>query len=137
MFIGGPTPFVTYFIYFFRIQYIAYDVLHLRSLWKNFSTLSFFISNWFMSNYNPRMTFCWVTFRVQPFSTKQQSKLQIKEKWSFSFETNVKQLLNWQCTKFQLSQNHYWENFKITDHKYQFWVLKIVVFLAHTCWSNC
>ena len=25
---------------------------------------------------------------------------------------------------------YYWENFKITDHKYWFWVLKIIVFLT-------
>ena len=30
----------------------------------------------------------------------------------------------------QLCQNHYWENFKITDHKYRFWTLKITLFLA-------
>ena len=33
-------------------------------------------------------------------------------------------------TKIQLSQKHYWRNFKITDHKYQFWILKIITFLA-------
>ena len=31
------------------------------------------------------MANCLGTFRVQPFFIKQQSKLQIKEKWSFSF----------------------------------------------------
>ena len=51
--------------------------------------------------------------------------------WSF-FVINVKQLLNWQCTKIQLSQKYYWENFKITGHKYQFWILKIIVFFADT-----
>ena len=27
-------------------------------------------------------------------------------------------------------QKHYWENFKITDHKYRVYILKITVFLA-------
>ena len=27
-------------------------------------------------------------------------------------------------------QKHYWENFKITDHKYRVCILKITVFLA-------
>ena len=31
-----------------------------------------------------------------------------------------------------MTQKHYWENYKITDHKYWFWVLKITVFLAAT-----
>ena len=31
------------------------------------------------------------------------------------YETNVKQLLNQQYTKTQLSQNNYWESFKIID----------------------
>ena len=39
-------------------------------------------------------------------------------------------MLNRQYNKIQLSQKHYWENFKITDHKYWFSDLKIVVFLA-------
>ena len=30
----------------------------------------------------------------------------------------------------QLSQKQYLEKFKVTDHKYQFWILKIIVFLA-------
>ena len=29
-----------------------------------------------------------------------------------------------------MSQKHYLENFKITDYKYQFWILKITAFLA-------
>ena len=29
-----------------------------------------------------------------------------------------------------MSQKHYWENFKITDNKYRFWILKITAFLA-------
>ena len=33
---------------------------------------------------------------------------------------NAKYLLNQQYTKIQLSQKHYWENFKITYHKYRF-----------------
>ena len=52
------------------------------------------------------------------FFTKQQYKPQIKGKWSFSFVINVKQLSNGQYTTIQLSQKHYLENFKITDHKY-------------------
>ena len=28
------------------------------------------------------------------------------------------------------AQKHYWENFKITDHKYRFWILRIIEFLA-------
>ena len=39
-------------------------------------------------------------------------------------------LSNGQCTKIQLSQKHFWRNFKITDHKYRFRILKIPVFLA-------
>ena len=31
-----------------------------------------------------------------------------------------------------VSNKHYWENFKIIDHKYRFWILKIIVFLATT-----
>ena len=42
---------------------------------------------------------------------------QIKEKWSFSFAIDAKQLLNRQYTKIELSQKRYWENFKITDHE--------------------
>ena len=33
-------------------------------------------------------------------------------------------------TKIQLSQKYFWENFKITDHKYRFWILKITLSLA-------
>ena len=40
----------------------------------------------------------------------------MKEKWSFSFEINVKELLNQQHTKIHLSQKQYCENFNITDH---------------------
>ena len=32
----------------------------------------------------------------------------------------ITKLLNQQCIKIQLSQKHYWENFKIGDHKYRF-----------------
>ena len=64
------------------------------------------------------MPICEANFRAQPCFTKQQWKLQNKEKWSFSFVTNVKWLLNQQHTKIQLSQNYYWENFIITDLKY-------------------
>ena len=39
-------------------------------------------------------------------------------------------MLNQQYTKIQLFQKHYRGNFKIIDHKYEFWVLKIIVFLA-------
>ena len=28
------------------------------------------------------------------------------------------------------AQKHYWENLKITDHKYRFWILQIIVFLV-------
>ena len=56
--------------------------------------------------------------------------MQIKEKWSLAFAIKLKQLLNRQYTKIQLSQKHYWENYEITDHKYRFWILKIPVFLA-------
>ena len=42
----------------------------------------------------------------------------ILEKWSFSF-AKVKQLLNQQYTKIQLSpQKHYWGNLK-SDYKYR------------------
>ena len=39
-------------------------------------------------------------------------------------------MLNQQNTTIQLSQKHYWENFKITDNKYEFCILKIIAFLA-------
>ena len=41
-----------------------------------------------------------------------------EQKWSFSFVINVKLIWNRQCTKIQLSQKHYMEKFKITDHKH-------------------
>ena len=28
------------------------------------------------------------------------------------------------------AQKYYWENFKVSDRKFQFWILKIIVFLA-------
>ena len=59
---------------------------------------------------------------LNPFS-------QIKEKLSFFFVINV--MLNRQYTKLRKSQNYYWENFKITDHEYQFSALKIIAFLAN------
>ena len=40
-------------------------------------------------------------------------------------------MLNRQYTNIQLTQKHYWENFKITDHKYQLWILKIIIFLEN------
>ena len=46
------------------------------------------------------------------------------------FLCSKSKLLNWQYTKIHLSQKHYWENFKITDHKYWVWILKINVFLT-------
>ena len=52
-------------------------------------------------------------------------------KWSFSFAINVKQLLNWQYTKIQLSLKDSWEHIKITDHTYRFWILKITVFFRY------
>ena len=36
------------------------------------------------------------------------------------FSTLCNKGLNRQNTKIQLSQKHHWENFKITDHKYEF-----------------
>ena len=39
-------------------------------------------------------------------------------------------MLNSQYTKIQLCQKHFWENLKISDHKYQFWILKIILFFA-------
>ena len=48
------------------------------------------------------MANCLATFKAQPSLTKQQYKLQIKEKSSFSFLINVKELLNRQYTKIQL-----------------------------------
>ena len=38
--------------------------------------------------------------------------------------------MNRQYAKTQLSQKHYWENFKIINHKYQFWIKEITVFFA-------
>ena len=37
--------------------------------------------------------------------------------------------------KIQLPQKDYWENFKITEHKYRFWILKIIVTLTGTVYS--
>ena len=56
--------------------------------------------------------------------------MQIKEKWSCTFAIDVKQLLNGQGTTVQLFQKQYWENFKITDHKYEFRILKIIAFVV-------
>ena len=72
--------------------------------------------------------------RAQPSFTKQQYKLQIKEKWNFSFVIKVKQLLNRQYTKIELSQKHYQENFKITNHVYRFLILKIIVIIVLNCY---
>ena len=72
--------------------------------------------------------------RAQPSFTKQQYKLQIKEKWNFSFVIKVKQLLNRQYTKIELSQKQYQENFKITNHVYRFLILKIIVIIVLNCY---
>ena len=72
--------------------------------------------------------------RAQLSFTKQQYKLQIKEKWNFSFVIKVKQLLNRQYTKIELSQKHYQENFKITNHVYRFLILKIIVIIVLNCY---
>ena len=72
--------------------------------------------------------------RAQPSFTKQQYKLQIKEKWNFSFVIKVKQLLNRQYTKIELSQKHYQENFKITNHVYRFLILEIIVIIVLNCY---
>ena len=50
--------------------------------------------------------------RLNPFSLSHNKKIQIKEKWSFSFVLNVKWLLNKQYTTIQLFQKHPWD-FKI------------------------
>ena len=56
-------------------------------------------------------------------------KLDFWRKWKtalFYKEPVCKQLaLGW-----QIANQHYWENFKTTDHKYRFWFLKIIVFLT-------
>ena len=44
-------------------------------------------------------------------------------------------MLNRQYTKIQLSQKYFWENFKITDHKYRFWILKVITFLVDILYS--
>ena len=51
------------------------------------------------------------------------------------FLFNVKQLLNRQYTTILLLQMHYWEDFKITDHKHRFWILKIIAFLVDVGYS--
>ena len=43
-------------------------------------------------------------------------------------------MLSRKYTKIQLPQKHYFENLKITNHRYRFWMLKIVVSLV--TWSN-
>ena len=54
---------------------------------------------------------------LKPLSLSNNKNYRLKKKLSFSFGINVKKLLNRQNTKIQLSQKHYGENFKITDHK--------------------
>ena len=67
---------------------------------------------------------------LNPSFTKQQSKLQIKEKWSFSFVINKKIAAKPTIHQnYHQSLNHHWANFKITYHKCQFWILKIILFL--------
>ena len=39
-------------------------------------------------------------------------------------------MLNRQYTTIQQPQKNCWENFKITAHEYQFWILKIVTIVA-------
>ena len=72
--------------------------------------------------------------RAQPSFSKQHYKLQIKEKWNFSFLIKVKQLLNRQYTKIELSQKHYQENSKITNQVYRFLILKIIVIIVLNCY---
>ena len=78
----------------------------------------------------PCMTNCQTTFRVQITFTKQQKRLLIKEKWSFLFFINIKQLLNQEYTKILLSQQQHWKIFKINNYKYRFPILKTIVFLT-------
>ena len=39
-------------------------------------------------------------------------------------------MLHQQYTKIRVPQKHFWENFKIIDYKYRFWILKITLFLT-------
>ena len=66
------------------------------------------------------------------FSLSNNKNYRLK-KSGFFFVCNrrkVKYLLNRQYTKIPLPQEHYWENIKISYHKYQFWILKITLFVA-------
>ena len=69
---------------------------------------------------------------LNPVWLSSNEKLHITEKWSFLF--NSKRKIRKLAVKLTMHQNsaikHYWENFKITGHKYRFWILKIIVFLA-------
>ena len=39
-------------------------------------------------------------------------------------------IVNRQSSEIQLYRKHCWENFKISDHIYWFWILQIIAFLA-------
>ena len=53
-----------------------------------------------------------------------------KRKVEFLFCNKCKVAVKLTYTKIQLSQKHYWVNIKMIDHKYRFWILKILVLLA-------
>ena len=82
---------------------------------------------------DPQMANCWGTFRAYLFSLSNNKNYRLKKIEFFSFKNNrknvrhSKKLLNRQYIKIKRSQKHYWENFKITDHKYWFRGLKIIV----------
>ena len=63
-------------------------------------------------------------------SLSNNKNYRLKKSGVFLCDNRKKAVKLLKCTKIQLSQKHYWENFKITDHKYQFWILKIFLFLA-------
>ena len=67
---------------------------------------------------------------LKPFSSGSNKNKRLKESGVSSCNKRkiaVKQAI---YTKNQLSQKHYWGNFKISDHKFEFRVLKIIVFLT-------
>ena len=51
---------------------------------------------------------------LNPYSLTNSKNYRLKKSGVFP---NIKKLLNRQYTKIQMSQKHYWENFKITDHR--------------------
>ena len=72
---------------------------------------------------------------LNPFPKRGNKTFRLEKSVVFPSVINIKQLLNKQQTTTELSQKHYWENFKITDHKYRFLILKIIAFLIFIGYS--